>query len=75
MSRRKGRITMVRKPADGGVEPNRYLPETSVEIRVFAPPKTPLWQVADTITEAYYQALAEASEDYARTAKEGWVIP
>lgn len=64
MTRRHGRITTVRREAEGGQEPNRYNPEILVEIRIFAPPHTRSEDVQIALGDAYDAARADMLEDY-----------
>lgn len=51
-------------PCDGGESPNRYVPHITVEIRVFAPPHTPAWDV--------YRALGDAAVEASQGVAERW---
>lgn len=64
MGRRHGRITIARRDVDGGQEPNKYLGQVSVEIRIFAPPHTGSEDVQIALDEAYEAARADMLEDY-----------
>jgi hypothetical protein len=64
VSRRRGRTTTRVVPTDGGVSPNAYNPNITVEIRVFAPPHCPSNEVVDVLNDAYREAVTDAFNDY-----------
>lgn len=63
MSNRPGLRVTIRKPADGGASPNRYVPVITAEIRLHWPPKA----TADDIDAALSAAIDEARMALTRT--------
>ena len=63
MSARPGILVDVRRPADGGVSPNRYVAVISAEIRCHWPPRATAAEVEGVLAEAYLQAVMAAREE------------
>ena len=66
MSARPGILVDVRRPADGGVSPNRYVAVISAEIRCHWPPRATEKEIIDVLEEVVEQALAAVREERAQ---------
>lgn len=57
MSARPGVLVDVRRPADGGVSPNAYVPIISAEVRCFWPPRATEEEVAEVLREVFVETI------------------
>lgn len=64
MSRRDGIQITVKREADGGETPNRYVPLTSAHVRVYWPPRATIDEVYAALDAAYDDALDAIHEKY-----------
>lgn len=63
MARRPGVIVTVQLPADPGKSPNWYLGRITVDIRVFAPPRTPTDDILAALGDAAQQARVRVARE------------
>lgn len=63
MSRRPGFVVDHRVPADGGVSPNAYVAQVSVQVRCNWPPGATELQVIEALGAAMGKAMAELKND------------
>ena len=59
MSRRPGFVADHRVPSDGGIPPNQYVGQVSVQVRCNWPPRATRAEVLHALAEGYAKALAE----------------
>ena len=65
MSARKSAYRCLRIPVHGGASPNAYVPQITVEVKVFWPPGLRHEvRAADTLTRAYTETFNEIMSDY-----------
>lgn len=69
MSARPNAYASVRRPCDGGESPNRYVPEITAEVRVFAPPRVSQEEVLDALAEAFLDARARVMATWTATPR------
>ena len=57
MAGRPGVVVTVDKDADGGVSPNRFVPQISAHIRLYWPPRATIEEVTEALLQAYRETL------------------